>query len=131
MVNITSLRLVAERLIETNGRTITMVKADEITPADPAKPWRGNLTTTQVSISVIGAFIDFDNDDLPGTIQRRGEKRILVSAKSAEEAGATSVKDLEKFDRVIDTDDTEWHIHEVSVIQPGLEKIAYDMRVSR
>lgn len=131
MVNVTSLRLVAERLIEANGRTIQLVRKDEVTPLDPVKPWRENTTTTQVTISVIGAFIDFDNNDTEGTIIRRGEKRILISAKSAEEAGVNSSTDIENYDEMIDADNTVWNIGEASVIQPGTQKIAYDVRVSR
>jgi hypothetical protein len=131
MVNITNLRLVAEKLIEANGRTISLVRRDEVTPLDNTKPWRANTTTTQVTISVIGAFIDFDNDDLDGTIIRRGQKRILISAKSAEEAGVNSLTDIENYDRMVDSDNTSWSVKQVSVIQPGLEKVAYDMRVSR
>jgi glycine/D-amino acid oxidase-like deaminating enzyme len=131
MVNIANLRLVAEKLIEANGRTISLVRKDEVTPIDPAKPWRANTTTTQVTISVIGAFIDFDHDDTEGTIIRRGEKRILIAAKSAEEADVNSLTDIENYDRVIDADNTVWSIRQVSVIQPGLEKVAYDMRVGR
>lgn len=131
MVNITSLRLVAERLIEANGRTISLVRRDEVTPLDPTKEWRANTTTTQVTISVIGAFIDFDSDDLDGTIIRRGTKRVLVSAKSAEEAGVNSLTDIENYDRLLDADNTSWSIDAVSVIQPGTEKVAYDVRVSR
>jgi hypothetical protein len=131
MVNITSLRLVAERLIEANGRTISLVRRDEVTPLDPAKEWRANTTTTQVTISVIGAFIDFDSDELDGTIIRRGTKRVLISAKSAEEAGVNSLTDIENYDRLLDADNTSWSVDAVSVIQPGTEKVAYDVRVSR
>lgn len=131
MVDITALRLVAEKLIEANGRTISLVRRDEVTPIDPAKSWRGNTTTTQVTISVIGAFIDFDSDDLDGTIIRRGTKRVLISAKSAEEAGVNSLTDIENYDRLLDADNTSWSVDAVSVIQPGTQKVAYDVRVSR
>lgn len=40
MVNFTKLAATAKRLIEKNGRTVTITK-DDRTPADPSMPWLG------------------------------------------------------------------------------------------
>lgn len=128
MVNFTSLRSVAERLIDENGRDVTITKRDR-TDDDPAKPWRGPPSPgTDVSVTVKAVLFDFDEADVDGQLVRRGDKRALVAAKVVEEANATSI--LEEFDTLTDGS-IKLKVVSVTIIEPGPLRILYDVQLRR
>lgn len=122
-------RLLAERLIEENGRTITLVRQDQGNPADAAKPWRASTNANEITTDVIGVFTDFEKEDFEGTLIRRGDKRVLIAAKSVEDAtsGSLNVK-VEDFDAILD-DGVRWKILTADLIEPGSSRIMYDVQV--
>ena len=59
MADLATLALTAKRLIDANGRTITVRRLSRV-EEDPAKPWRGTTdvrTTPDATVSVKGVFV--------------------------------------------------------------------------
>jgi hypothetical protein len=124
-------RLLAERLINENGRTLTLQREDQVNATDPAQPWRTAATTNQVTLDVLGVFIEFEKEDFDGSLVRRGDKRVLVAAKDTEDVRTgTENIEIEDFDTLLD-DGEVWKIITVEVIEPGPLKVAYDIQVRK
>lgn len=123
MVDYVSLAATAERLINANGRDVTIVQKDR-TPADAGKPHRaGGSSDTSVG-PVKAVIVPFNADDVDGTLIRRDDKRAFVAAND------TGVSLIEKFDTITDGSDT-WRIEAVVVINPGATRILYDIQLRR
>lgn len=130
MVNFVSLANTAERLIEENGRTLTLVRAGE-TAADPAMPWRADTTAGETRLDVIGVISEFKNEDFDGTLVRRGDKMALVAHNSvADEASGSDSVIIEEFDRLLDAG-AEWKILGVEPIHPGSTRIMYILQLRK
>ncbi len=129
MVNFASFRLLAERLIEANGRTISLVRRDQGNPVDPAKPWRGSTEAATITFDVKGVFIEFEKEDFDGTLVRRGDKRVLIADKSVtdEGGGAVNLK-IEDYDHILDGG-IRWKIMRAELIEPGPIRIMFDIHV--
>lgn len=128
-LNYTRFRALAERLIEENGRTLQLVRKDQGNPTDPAKPWRGSTGADDITFDVIGVFIDFEKDDVDGTIVKRTDKRILVADKSVgDEGGSAANLNIEDYSDVLDGS-TRYRIVNPTVIEPGNQRIMYDLQV--
>jgi len=120
MVNYAKLRATAQRLIEANGRTVTLRKDDETPdgdawrgPDDEPTPPDGDVLTPKVVFvpprgSGLGAIVQID----PSLFQRY-EKVAIVAAASVEDAG------LEDFSTLVDSDGRTWRISSVERLQPG------------
>lgn len=123
-----SFQNLAERLIEENGRTISLVRRDQGNPADPSKPWRGSTGADKITVVVKGVFIEFEKQDFDGTLVRRGDKRLLVAAKSVtDESNASNLK-IEDYDEVLDAG-VRWKIITAELIEPGDLRIMFDLQV--
>lgn len=127
MVDFTSLRATAERLISENGRDVTLVKRLR-TADDVAKPWRGPPVGPDVTIVAKAVFVEFEEEDFDSTLVRRGDKRALISAKVVEALDATTM--LEEFDTVLDNT-VEWKVVNVVVIEPGTSRVLYDVQLRK
>ena len=127
-LNYTNFRNLAERLIEENGRTLTLVRLDQGNPADPAKPWRESTDVGEITFAVLGVFIEFEKEDFDGTLVRRGDKRILVADQSVVDASNASNLKIEDYDFVQDVS-TRWKIMTAETIEPGPLRIFYDLHV--
>lgn len=133
MVNYTSFRLLAERLIGENGRALTLRRVDQTNAEDPLKPWRApaSMGSGNVSLPVVGVFTEYDKEDIDGTLVRAGDKRVLVAAKDTEDAQTGSENIIiEDFDTILDGT-TVWKIIKVSVIEPGSLRVLYDIQARR
>ena len=125
----TRFRALAERLIEENGRTISLVRKDQGNPVDSDKPWRGSTGAADITFDVIGVFIDFEADEVDGTLVLRTDKRVLIADKSVtEEGGSATNLNIEEYSDIIDGG-TRYAIVKPSVIEPGNERIMYDLQV--
>lgn len=128
-LNYISLRSLAERLIEENGRTLTLVRKDQGNPVDPAKPWRNSTNAAEITVAVLGVFVEFEKDEVDGTIVKRGDKRLLVSDKSVTDGGGAAANlVVEDYDAVLDGG-VRWRIVTAEVIEPGALRILYDLQV--
>jgi hypothetical protein len=122
-------QLLAERLIEENGRTLSLVRKDQGNPVDPAKPWRANETDEDISFSIIGVVIDYDKEDFDGSLVRRGDKRALVAFKSVSDVLPLPANlKVEDYDYLIDGG-VRWKILDITTIEPGNLRILYDIQV--
>lgn len=120
-------RLLAERLILENGRDLTIIKVDRGNPVSASEPWRASDNTAEVQIPVTGVFVEFEMEDIDGTIVRRGDKRVLVAAIDIEQANKAA-EDVENFDKLLDGT-VSWKIEHAEIIEPGSLTILYDLHV--
>jgi len=119
----------AERLIEENGRTLSLVRRDQGNPIDPAKPWRGSTEVAEITVIVKGVFIDFEKEDFDGSLVRRGDKRVLIADKSVtDEGGNASNLIISDYDHILDAG-IRWKIITVKTIEPGPLRIMFDLQV--
>jgi len=129
MVNYASFRLLAERLIEENGRDLSLVRRDQGNPVDPAKPWRDSTEAAEITVVVKGVVIEFDKEDFDGSLVRRGDKRILIADKSViDEGGSATNLQIEDYDHILDGS-TRWKILDANTIDPGDTRIMFDLQV--
>ena len=126
MVNYTNMRNLAERLIKANGRDFTLIKRDEANAVDPAQPWRESTEVSEVTITVKGVFVEFANEDFDGSLIRRGDKMVLLSAISVEKK--TTTTDIETYDYITDGG-PRWKILKVESISPGPVDVYYELQV--
>lgn len=128
-LNYTRLRQTAERLIEENGRVLTLVRKDQGNPVDPAKPWRASTEESEITVDVIGVFIEYEKDEVDGTLVLRGDKRILVADKSVtDEGGSASNLNIEDYSDIVD-DGTRYRIINPAILEPGSLRMLYDLQV--
>ena len=126
-LNYENFRLLAERLVGPNGRTLTLIKVDRGNPVSAAEPWRDSTDAAEVLIPITGVFIEFETEDIDGTLVRRGDKRVLVAAIDVEQANKAA-EDVENFDKILDGT-VAWKIQDVEIIEPGDLTILYDIHV--
>lgn len=124
MVDFTSLRATAARLISENGRDIILVRKDRVNLADPTKPWRGTTGASEIQVTAKAVIGRFEAEDFSGTLIRRGEKQALVAASAAEIAANDASVELETFAHVLDGL-TRWDIDGGEVIEPGPVRVLY------
>ena len=128
-----SFQLLAERLINENGRALILQREDQVNPVDVAEPWRAAdpAGANIVSLSVFGVFVEYEKEDFDGSLLRRGDKRVLVSAKDTEDVrvGVQNIN-IEDFDTLLDGTDL-WKIITVETIEPGSLRIMYDIQVRK
>lgn len=130
--NYTPLANTAKRLVEKFGRSVTLVKFAE-TPADPAKPWRGNLTprdTPLASAALHMAFVQPSSaEELGLNVEKFGltdrQAQIAIMAPGASDSTA-----YEHYDEVVDGT-VRWKITEVEILKPGSTRMAYFFMVQR
>lgn len=131
MVNYANFRNLAERLIEENGRTLTLLRQDIGNFTDPAKPWADSTEAGEIRFDVLGVVIEFEKEAIDGETVRLGDKQILIAAKSVEdESGSTTNIDIEDYDIILDGT-VRWTIVQVELIEPGPSRILYEVHVSR
>lgn len=128
MVDFVSFQNLAERLIEENGRTISLVRRDQANFTDPNKPWRGSTDVDEITVVVKGVFIEYEKMDFDGSLVRRGDKRLLVAAKSVTDESSASNLKIEDYDEVLDGG-TRWKIITAELIEPGDLRIMFDIQV--
>lgn len=132
-LNYIAFRLLAERLINENGRSLTLQREDQFNPVDIAEPWRAAdpAGANVVSLVVLGVFIEYEKEDFDGSLVRRGDKRVLVAAKDTDDVRTgTENIDVEDFDTILDGTEI-WKIITVEVIEPGPLRVMYDIQVRK
>ena len=112
MVDFVRLAATAQRLIEANGRLVTLYKQDR-TPTNPAQPWRGSGSTpTPPDGAVIGpvlvAFVPASGSgfgktlfDADKSLMRKIEQVGFLATKSVTDLSFTT-EDVERCDSVAD-----------------------------
>lgn len=126
MVDYVKLAATAERLIEANGRSVTVTQQGQ-TPTDPTKPWRGQ--STPVRDSVVGIAVVVDPATMGYEVQnvdnvKRADMLVLFAANN--DGG----KSLENFDTITDGS-IVWKILRTQVLKPGATRLLYIFEVAR
>ena len=114
----------AVTLVEKYGRSVVLVKySKDIT--DPNKPWRGGMTSTEVSTSGISVQPSSASQLGIMTVTENLAKRVdsifLVAAGTV---------DLSKYDEIKDGN-TTWHIEISEMLRPGNTTLLYFFGVKR
>jgi hypothetical protein len=125
MANYVKLAATAKRLIELNGRTVTLVRKTRA-PADAAKPWRGPSGTGNTVVASPKAVIypaTEKNED--GTLVSRGFEKAMVAHDSISPA-----QDLSDIDSIIDGSVT-YKVIKAYRIGPGDVVIHYEFDLKR
>lgn len=123
MVDYTSLAATAKRLIEKNGRTVTITKMSQ-TPADPAKPHRARNPAADTSVTPTAVVVPFESEQVDGSNVMVDDKMVMVAQESV------SGVDLKSFDRLTDGSD-EYDIVKVKKVNPGPTSVVYMIQVRR
>lgn len=126
MADFGRLAAMAQRLIEANGRTVTIIKhgAD---PQDSDKPWRAGSQYPVASVTGRAVFVapsDLGHKVVDADNVRRAEKVALFAA--LDDGG----HQLETFD-VIEDGDSVWYIIKAEVLQPADTRLLYQFEVRR
>lgn len=126
MVDFLRLAATAQRLIDENGRIVMVIKSGK-NPQDSDKPWRGQATYNEASVSGKAVFVN--SSDLGYTV--RDEQNVKRSVKVALFAAQSDGDyDLESFD-VIEDGDVKWRIVQAQVLAPASTRILYMFEVAR
>jgi hypothetical protein len=139
MVDYVRFKSLAKRLIETNGRSITLLRSGN-TPVDSNKPWRGSTNqasnSTSFTITTIGLFVhpflDSDLLSLVSSIESpynttRDSENVLIHADLLD---GVAEAEIESFDLLKDGN-TLYKINRVKLLSPGSVRIAYALEVSQ
>jgi hypothetical protein len=125
MVNYVRSAATAKRLIEENGRTVTLVRKTR-TAEDPALPWRGPVDPGNTTVAQVKAVIYpvTEKDAIDGLV-RLGMETAMVAHDSL-----TPGQDLSDIDAIIDGSNT-YKVVKAVVIGPGDTKIVYQFYLER
>jgi len=121
------LALTAQRLIEANGRAVTVIKFGTDSQ-DQDKPWRGQNEYREAEVPGAMAFIPKTQvlttraENVDGVV-----RETQYSLFAAENDGD---HDLEHFN-VIEDGDTLWRIVSVELISPADKRVMYIFEVKR
>lgn len=130
MVDYARLAATTKRLIDANGRTVSIV-GDVTTPADAARPMLGPDFSAGPSLaeSVIAVFVPASGGglgqlaDVLGASLKGFDQVALIAASSV-------TASIYSFDRIIDGTDT-WAIKKINVLQPADTGLLYELGLSR
>lgn len=117
MVDYVSLANTANRLIDENGRTISILTRSDTLP-DSAKPWEPSALQNPVSAK--GVFLDYTKSEIATGIVEQSDQRLLVAAKNL-------TGDINTAQQVIDNSQT-WEVINVREIKPADIIIYYEIQ---
>lgn len=135
MVNFTNAAATAKRLVEANGRSVSLVKHNR-TPDSSSAPWRGSATTPasgtggDPGTSVLACFVSDAGGlgrevrDLDGQLVTEFDQTCLVAATSAPGI------DLEAYDRVLDGG-VSWKIVGRAQLKPASTSVLWVLALKR
>lgn len=118
----------AKRLIEANGRQVTLVKYGNA-PQDQDKPWRGRKEYREAEVAAYAAFVP--RTMLKATIATNEQGVIREANYALVSAADDGGYELEHFNAMIDVDGTEWKLVGCELINPGSARVLYQFEVKR
>jgi hypothetical protein len=116
----------AKQLVADFGRTATFIKFDE-TPADAAKPWRGNLTPRETpadSKALLTVFAHPSSATQLGLTIREEDFTGRETQIAMIAPGSTDLTDYTTYDEVLDGT-TRWKITRTERLKPGSTVMIY------
>lgn len=126
MVDLTALAATAKRLVEANGRAVTLYRKSR-TADDPSQPWRGpDLTSPDDTEAVTMAFVPASGTGMGKELFERGEGGLVRAIDQVGLLAATSAGSfvVEQGDSVVDGT-TAWRVVAVEALKPGDAAILY------
>lgn len=123
-IDYASLALVAQTLLEDNGRACTLIRLEE-TPTDANMPWRGSDFDAAEEVGATAVFLAFRDDDVDGDLIRRGDQRAFVA-----ELTVPGV-DLRQFDLLRDDAGLEWKVVSVETVRPGGTTLLFKLHLRK
>jgi len=136
VVNFTNLAATAKRLVEANGRTVTLYKENR-DPDNAAEPWRGTSTAPDAgqggdTQTGIVAFVPAGESGL-GRLASDSGGGLQVQLDQVGLLAATTVPgvDVEVFDRMLDADGVHWKIVTREKLQPATTAVLWVLGLKR
>ncbi len=134
-MNATQIRLAktAKKLIEKNGRSISLIKSEGVS-VNPSKPWRKNNTPWigGTEVVVVGVFVNPKSASDLGTGESLVAGMLLDSRYKyvliAEDSSPGN--DYASFDYLKDGSEL-WKINHTEVLKPGEKSIVYLMELQQ
>ena len=123
MANFTRLAATAKRLVDKNGRSVTLTKQGK-TPTDATKPWRGLSTPTVSTVTGKAVFVEPSKEQRNVDNVKRADAVVYFAANN--DAGQA----LETFDTLLDGT-TIWKINRAELLKPATKKLLYILEVAR
>lgn len=129
-----SLAATAKRLIDKNGRTITLYLGN-LTPVDTDKPWGPSDTDEDQTLTLKGVFMDRKESELSQFLlamqqqtarhdtPRRGTQRFLVAA--------LDISEVQSVARITDGLGNTWRVQETVTHCPADTPILHELEVAR
>ena len=122
MARFTPFVLLAQKLIQKNGRSILIVFPTSI-DQDINKPYLGKIQSTNTK-TVVGVFLNQKrNDQADPVLVAKGEKHILIAA------GDITPEEMKTATKIQDRG-IDWKIADVKIVDPGDDTIMYDVQVN-
>ena len=122
----------ALQLVTDFGRSVTFIKFDQ-TPADAAKPWRGDLTprdTPSASTVILAVFAHPSSATQLGLTVLESDFTGRQSQIVMIAPGATDLTAYETYDEIKDGS-IRWKITRTELLKPGATKMLYFFFVER
>lgn len=120
MSTYSELAATAQELIDEYGQSVVLKKLDS-SAADASKPWL-DVNTSDVTATVKGVLLDYNERDVDGDLVRRGDMRAYV---------AHLTTDYRDYDQLTDAEGRVFKIINVSLLNPGGTKLLYDMQLRK
>ena len=108
----------AVRLIEKFGRDAEILIKSS-TPDVAAEPWDGAVSEG-ASETVKAVFLEFDDDQIDGTVIQAGDQRVLVAAKGNPA--------IDTADSIVDGG-RRWRIVRANLLKPGTVEYLWTLQV--
>lgn len=123
MARFDSVRALATRLIQKNGRDVTLTTNTASAPADADKPWRAG-EVSQATNTVRAVIIPFKQAYVDGNLIRFDDKQAYVSAEAIDGIN------IALKDTIVDGNNN-YRVVEVEDISPGEQKILWVLQLRR
>jgi hypothetical protein len=85
------------------------------------------VTTSDITVNVIGVVVPFDTEQIDGTLVKRKDKQAFVAAKSVSDEAPLNLN-IEEYDAMLDGT-TRYQIVESETLEPGSQRILYTLQV--
>jgi len=117
------LAAMAQRLIDANGRSITLRKFSRL-PLDPDRAYLGSNPAGAdfETLAVEGVLVDYTERELLADEGKRGAQRLLIAALD------TDPSVIQTFDQAV-IDGAVWKLLSITVYKPGAKVLCYDCQV--
>lgn len=138
MTNYPRAAATAKRLIEANGRTVTLRKENRL-PADNSKPWRGPDTTAApdvseggASLTVLACFVGVSGTSLGKRAKDVADASLkdLQSVALVASSSLSGTPDLSQFDTLIDGSQI-YRIIATEELRPSTLSIMWELGLAR